>query len=112
MDKLIESSNLLQSSFLSPRPVIKKLDEVHCFSKSPRTLLKPNSTPSSSESVRKFSLDDLIAITDDEEEVIDVGNYSSSIDLDISDIFTIDSDDEEMVIMIEEWIIMWFYFNP
>ena len=63
------------------------------------------STPSSSESVREFSIDDLIALTDEEEETIDVDN-NSSIDLNFSDIFTIDSDDEEEMV-IEEWLDKW-----
>ena len=58
------------------------------------------STPSSSESVREFSIDDLIALTDEEEETIDVDN-NSSIDLNFSDIFTIDSDDEEEMVIEE-----------
>merc|ERR1719282_2008100 len=98
MDKLVDSS-------ISPRPIIRDIGNLIPETKddfiiTPRSLLKPIFTPSSSESVRKFSLDDIIAVSDEEdedpeEEAINID--SSSLDIDFSDIFTIESDEEMMV---------------
>ena len=98
MDKLVESS-------ISPRPIIRDIGNLipetrDDFIITPRSLLKPILTPTSSESVRKFSLDDIIAVSDEEdedpeEEAINID--SSSLDIDFSDIFTIESDEEMMV---------------
>merc|ERR1712227_246207 len=98
MDKLVDNS-------ISPRPIIRDIRSLipearDDFIITPRSLLKPIFTPSSSESVRKFSLDDIIAFSDEEdddseEEAINID--SSSLDIDFSDIFTIESDEEIMV---------------
>ena len=98
MDKLVDSS-------ISPRPIIRDIGNLipetrDDFIITPRSLLKPILTPTSSESVRKFSLDDIIAVSDEEdedpeEEAINID--SSSLDIDFSDIFTIESDEEMMV---------------
>merc|ERR1712126_152297 len=85
----------------SPRPVLRNvgntvLEEDHCRYTPRPILMKPILTPSSSESVRKLSLDDIILADSDEEDIyseeeaINVDS-SSSLDIDFSDIFTIDS---------------------
>merc|ERR1719282_974940 len=93
MDKLVDSS-------ISPRPIIRDIGNLIPETKddfiiTPRSLLKPILTPTSSESVRKFSPDDIIAVSDEEDE--DPEEEAINIDIDFSDIFTIESDEEMMV---------------
>merc|ERR1719282_1130584 len=98
MDKLVDIS-------ISPRPIIRDIGNLipetrDDFIITPRSLLKPIFTPSSSESVRKFSPDDIIAISDEEDDDPEeeaINNDSSSLDIDFSDIITIESDEEIMV---------------
>merc|ERR1719282_1542254 len=93
MDKLMDIS-------ISPRPIIRDIvnlipEATDDFIITPRSLLKPILTPTSSESVRKFSLDDIIAVSDEEND--DPEQEAINIDIDFSDIFTIESDEEMMV---------------
>ena len=66
MDKLVDIS-------ISPRPLIRDIGNLISetrddFIITPRSLLKPILTPTRSESVRKFSLDDIIAVSDEEDD--------------------------------------------
>jgi len=99
-------------SSISPRPVLRNVgnmvpEEDLCRYTPRPILMKPVLTPSSSESVRKFSLDDIILADTDEEGIYSEEEAtsvvsSSSLDLDFSDIFTIDSDSEEEMMVVEE----------
>ena len=96
MDKLVDDSNISSRQVIRDTGYSIPEDDDFISRRTPRSILKPILTPSSSKSVRKFSLDDIIAVSDEEDDDSDIDS-GSSLDIDFSDIFTINSEDEMVV---------------
>ena len=93
MDKLVDDSNISSRQVIRDTGYSIPEDDDFISRRTPRSILKPILTPSSSESMRMFSLDDIIAVSDEEDDNSDIDS-GSSLDIVFSDIFTINSEDE------------------
>ena len=68
MDKLVDDSNISSRQVIRDTGYSIPEDDDFISRRTPRSILKPILTPSSSESMRMFSLDDIIAVSDEEDD--------------------------------------------